>query len=145
MSPNRCFFVLMFLLVINPSCKLRKVDPVAAHDLTLPSLTTGRVQELDGKEVVVEGRYLEMNVQKRPNAEPVYVGRVYLMLEDSTTVMLETQDEGYRPKDEIELYRNQKVRVTGTYYQWCNAWGDGSQASIVGACIKEIKSLELVR
>jgi hypothetical protein len=86
-----------------------------------------------------------MNVQKRPNAEPVYVGRVYLMLEDSTTVMLETQDEGYRPKDEIELYRNQKVRVTGTYYQWCNAWGDGSQASIVGACIKEIKSLELVR
>lgn len=132
----------LMLIVSISACKSKKS---ASSNAESNILTTNRMPELEGKEVIVEGTYLEMNVQKRPNTEPVYVGRVYLMLADSTTVLLETQDEGYRPKEEIEMYRNQKVSVVGTYYPWCNAWGDGSQASIVGACVKDIKSLEKAR
>lgn len=100
-------------------------------------------QSFQDVEVQLVGRYQEMNVNKRTQGDPIYNGRVQIMTQDSIYVMLETHETGLRQASEIEQYRGKIVAVHGTLNDNCLAWGNGEIASIVGPCIRDIKSIEL--
>jgi hypothetical protein len=93
---------------------------------------------LDGKRVLITGTYRLMNVNKRPGGEPVYIGRAYIELADGSTVILETNDAGIRPIEEQALLTDEVVVAEGILYAGCTAWGDGTEASIIGACLRDI-------
>ena len=93
--------------------------------------------------VTVQGVYRELNVSKRPG-KPVFSRRVYLELDDKTSVVLETHDNGVRPASEISQFKDKKVAVKGTLQERKQIWGQPYEASIFSDCLVNIKSIALV-
>ena len=94
----------------------------------------------NGQKVWVVGRYEQINVNKRPNARPIYGSYVCIWLEDGY-VLLETHEKAIRATDEIERFKGQQVEVKGQLCAHCLLWGDGREASITGACVKEVEKI----
>jgi hypothetical protein len=102
-----------------------------------------KLQELLGEIIEIHGIYREINGAKRPGT--FYPsGRASVGIENGPRLVLDYQDAGYRPKEELEKMRDQKVRVIGTYIGMQTLWGDGTQASIVAEVIENIQSIELL-
>lgn len=128
----------MLVLIIGASCQTKsalKDDFVVKNSTDFEAHT--------GKKVVVEGIYRQMNVNKRVNGNPTYIGRAQLELSDGMFAMIETHDKGIRTPEEIALYEGKIVRVTGKIGLHCLAWGNGEVASIVGHCITDISEVKL--
>jgi hypothetical protein len=105
----------------------------------LPVITKKiQIKENSGLNVYVVGKYKEMNVNKNTTRKPLFIGRVYVELNDKSIVILETDKKGLRPKSEIKKYKNKKVVVMGTLYEHGTAWSNGKEESIVGPVIKNI-------
>ncbi len=98
----------------------------------------------DGTQQTFEGYYRLINLNKRPTGDPIYGSRAYVEVNDSVAIMIGSHDEGLRSEKEIERFKGKKVRIYGTYYQWCNAWGDGMEATIVMDCIHDVTITEFV-
>ena len=98
------------------------------------------IKRYANQKVTVKGRYTELNVSQK-QTQIKYIGRVKITLKDNHFVILETDKQGIRSKEEIEKYRGKPVLVIGTLYPNMYAWGDGSQATIVGPCLTGIEFL----
>jgi hypothetical protein len=99
---------------------------------------------LDGKKVVVQGYYRLINLNKRPGGEPVYGSRVSIEMPDSSYLLLETHELGSRSLEEQAQFTDQKVKIEATVHGFCNAWGDGTEQTIVGSCLKNIHQIVLI-
>jgi hypothetical protein len=92
----------------------------------------------------VVGIYEQLNVAQRAEAPPHYVGRVTIRQKDGHSVMLETHDRGVRTADEIAGFEGKRVRVKAAHaVDRCHGWGDGTQATIVGPCLRDIVDISL--
>jgi hypothetical protein len=145
---NKSVLLILFFALAMEGCFLMPGDRYRPQDWMnmeyFPEVNSKTdVDSLDGKKVAVIGIYEQMNVAKRPGAEPSYIGRANVILSDSTYVMIESGDEGIRQKKEIKSFDGKRVRIEGTLYKRRNAWGDGTQATIVGACVNDITSISL--
>jgi len=124
------------LLGCGPKATTPPVSPTAEEPDAGDALSESRS--------TVVGCYRELNVKQKADGVPRYVGRVVLVLENGDRVLLETHDEGIRPADEIETFRDRKVSVVAAELtESCQAWGDEATASIVGPCLRGIESIEL--
>jgi hypothetical protein len=74
------------------------------------------IEEQEGKQVRVVGRYIQVDVRYRKSAPPLYEGHVAVILDDGTTVFLYPtwHEHAIRSADEISKYENQWVVVVGT-------------------------------
>jgi hypothetical protein len=89
--------------------------------------------------VEVVGIYEQLNVAKRAEAAPHYVGRAVLRQKDGRSIMLETHRRGVRAAEEIAAFEGKLVKVKAARSQdGCLGWGDGNQAAIVGRCVRGI-------
>ena len=61
-----------------------------------------QLEKYAGKEVLIEGKYQELNVNQKLNKPPLYIGRVIIILKDGNYVLLETHNEGIRSEEEIK-------------------------------------------
>lgn len=100
-------------------------------------------QDHIGETVTLIGRYENLNVNQRADAEPTYTGRIQIVTSDSIGILLETHDLGLRDETEIKKFLGKKVAVTGVISDNCLAWGNGEMASIVAPCIRNIESIDL--
>lgn len=139
---------------MNPSVTLSAELPVFAVDTT--PLFPGTVNQTllitaypethiaDFQRVRVRGRYQQMNLNKRVDGPPVYGRRVNLILSDGRYVMLNCDEEGIRPEEEVNRCEGKMVEVDGMWFSRCNAWGDGTQATIVGPCVRGVSEVVVV-
>ncbi len=94
--------------------------------------------------VEVVGIYEQLNVAQKAGAPPNYVGRATVRKEDGRTVMLETHDRGVRTAEEIAAFEGKRVKVEAARADdRCLAWGNGTQAAIVGPCLRGIVHISL--
>ncbi len=91
---------------------------------------------------VIRGEYVELNVSYRPEVKS-YVGRAYVWINDTTSVMIESGDLGIRPKNEIDRCKGRRVEIIGILSPNCHAWGDGTQQTIVMPCISNVREVLL--
>lgn len=102
-----------------------------------------QLQDLINKTIEIHGTYREINGAKRPG-KFYPSGRASVGIENGPRLVLDYQDAGYRPKEELEQMRDKKVRIIGTYIGMQTLWGDGTQASIVAEVIENIQLIELL-
>lgn len=99
-----------------------------------------QIKKYDNQLVVIKGLYAELNVSQK-TTRISYVGRVKIVLNDNSFIILETDEKGIRSPEEISRFKDKQVMVTGTLHAQTYAWGDGSQATIVGPCILNIQTI----
>ena len=101
------------------------------------------MSEKFGTEVTVIGMYQQLNVSHKID-DVVFVGRVYLRLKDTTTLVLEIEEKGIRSKEEIKRFENRKVKVRGVINHMTPLWGSGKESSLVSDYLSNIKKIEPV-
>ena len=74
-----------------------------------------------------------------------YVGRAVVRQKDGQAIMLETHERGLRSAEEIAAFEGKLVRVVAAHTEdHCLGWGNGTQAAIVGRCVRGIVEISLV-
>ncbi len=102
-----------------------------------------QLKALLGELIEFQGIYREINGAKRPGR--FYPsGRASVTMKDGASLVLEYQDAGYRPKEELEQMRDRKVRVIGRYIGMQTLWGDGREAAIVAEVVANLQLIELM-
>jgi hypothetical protein len=95
--------------------------------------------------VEVVGIYEQLNVRKKAGAPPHYVGRAVVTQKDGQRIMIETHERGVRAAEEIAAFEGKLVRVKAAHTaDRCLGWGNGTQAAIVGPCVRGIVEISLV-
>lgn len=148
--------LILYLIIISSGCFQKSGDPTGTHKKIVDEKAmenekqmnekpivriTEDISKFQGQKVKIYGTYTEMNLSKRPGSKPVFGGRVNLILEDSSYVMMDCDNAGIRNQEEIEKWRDKNVVAIGLLKARCNAWGDGSQATIVGPCLVQIETI----
>ncbi|RLB64506.1 MAG: hypothetical protein DRI90_04445 [Deltaproteobacteria bacterium] len=91
------------------------------------------------------GIYEQLNVGQKAGAPPHYVGRAVVRQKDGGSIMLETHERGLRAAEEIAAFEGKLVRVEAAQTaDHCLGWGDGTEAAIVGRCVRGIVEISLV-
>lgn len=94
--------------------------------------------------VQLVGIYEQLNVAQKAGAPPHYVGRASIRQKDGRKVMLETHDRGVRTAEEIAAFEGKRVNVKAAHaVDRCLGWGNGTQATIVGPCVRGIVDISL--
>lgn len=102
-----------------------------------------REDSLKAELVIVRGEYRQLNVSYRTDITR-YTGRAFIWINDTSSVMIESGELGIRPKNELDESVDHKVEIVGMLYPFCNAWGDGTQQTIVMPCIREVREVILI-
>lgn len=76
------------------------------------------VQALSGQRVTLAGTYRQVDLRMRRKPPPVYTGRVAVVLDDGTKVLLEPNwsEAGARGPEELERYDGERVEATGVVH-----------------------------
>jgi hypothetical protein len=119
---------------------MAQVETIVADMAEIETIDQAAAQ--GGRVVAVVGVYTPMNLNRRADSPPLYGDRIQLLLRDGQSVMLEAGDRGIRDAVEIERFTGRRVRAEGVFESDCLAWGDGTIASIVGPCLRNISRLE---
>ena len=71
-----------------------------------------------GERVQIIGRYIQIDVRKRPVPPPVYAGNVAIVLDDGTKVLLHAiwSEEAHRPPAEITEFEGHRVIAVGQIF-----------------------------
>lgn len=102
------------------------------------------VVELDGQEVLIQGVYEQMDVRLRAAGPPVHEGHASLVLEDTTTLLLEPvwHADAKRSADEIARFEGKAVIVRGVVHRVAPQ-GAGTHKNLVMPCITPVVSITL--
>lgn len=102
------------------SRRASRSDPVdvTGHDDLERCETEEDVRENDGDRATLVGRYVRIDVRKRPRGDPRYRGHAGVRLADGTTVHLEPtwSPEAVRGEPERERFEGERVEVVGTVH-----------------------------
>jgi hypothetical protein len=123
-------------------------------DLPLCCTNFEQIKTLDGKKVALEGKYARTAVFKRPFPDEERdraadrAAKTVQILSGDTGVMLEVyyRPEGKRPDDELGRFDQKRVRVVGTLRARTpeQMHGDIPMQTMIGPCIVDIESIELI-
>lgn len=139
---TRLFLCLTFTL----GCTTQTMpDPAPADPALVRISDSSRFEELDGTQVVVHGRYVQVDVRKRirDGGEPVYRGHTAVELTDRHRLHIEPtwSDAALRSAAEIAEFEGQLVVVTGTLHNYCPTPPE-PMAAIISPCLTDVSSVE---
>lgn len=126
----------------NPRSLLRFPEALEGAD-TLP-IVTGEESLDDADEAValLRGKYVQVDVRRRPSPPRQLNGHVSIVLADGTSVSLFPiwHADARRPEEEIAAFEGQHVQVVGTAYYEAPSDPAGG-ASPMSPCVMDIKAM----
>ena len=100
------------------------------------------LDDADEALAVVQGKYVQVDVRRRPSPPRQLNGHVSIVLSDRTSVSLFPiwHADARRPEEEIAAFEGKQVRVVGTAYYEAPSDPSGG-ASPMSACVMDVKAL----
>lgn len=76
------------------------------------------IESHDGERVQLTGRYVQIDVRKKPVPPPVYAGNAAIVLDDGTEVLLYAiwDEDAHRPPAEISRFEGRRVTAVGEIF-----------------------------
>ena len=104
--------------------------------------TTEEIAAHDGKDVIVHGRYRQLDVRRKQKPPAVYRGQVAIELSDGQFVLLEPSwsNDALRSMDERQQFDNKTVTVRGVLHARAPEAPD-PVAALISPCLCSVRDI----